>query len=160
MHNSKYIFAFFVFSLFAFPIIAQEKGKQLTLDLVKSRHFAFNAESVNPQRGSVRYLSSGYDLVIKGDTVIAFLPFFGRAYSTPINTNEAGIKFTSTDFDYSSEKKKKNRWEIRIKPADTPEIQELFLTIFDNKKAFLRINNVRRESISYNGFIKETSPRR
>ncbi len=139
--------------------MAQEKEKHLTKDLIESKNYVFSAESVNPQRGSVRYLSSGYDLVISRDTVVAFLPFFGRAYSAPISTGEAGIKFISTDFDYTVVKKKKNSWEIRIKPNDTPEVQELFLTIFNNYKASLRINSVRRESISYNGFIKEGKQR-
>ncbi|MGK2863491.1 MAG: DUF4251 domain-containing protein [Chitinophagaceae bacterium] len=159
MNTLKFIFAFFLISLQALPLMAQEREKHLTKDLLESKKYVFSAESVNPQRGSVQYLTSGYDLVIKGDTVVASLPFFGRAYSAPISTDEAGIKFISTEFEYAVVKRKKNRWEIRIKPKDTPEVQELFLTIFNNNKASLRINSVRRESISYNGFIKEGKQR-
>lgn len=134
---------------------AQEKEAASAQQLIESKNFVFKAESVNPPRGRFRQLTSEYDLVVSVDTVIAFLPYFGRAYSAPINPSEGGIKFTSSDFDYTVEKKKKRSWEVFIKPKDVNDAQELYLTIFDNNRATLRVNNVNRESISFNGYIVE-----
>lgn len=134
---------------------AQEKKEIATQQIVESKNYIFKAESVNPARSRVRYLTSDYDLVVTGDTVTAFLPYFGRAYSAPIDPSEGGIKFTSADFGYTVEKKKKRSWEILIRPKDALDVQELYLTIFDNNKASLRVNSVNRESISFNGYIVE-----
>ena len=155
----KYIITTTVLVLLATIMQAQEKEEPSTQQIVESKNYIFKAESANPSRGRTRHLTSEYDLVVTSDTVIAFLPYFGRAYSAPINSSEGGIKFTSTDFEYVLEKKKKRRWEILITPKDAREIQALYLTIFDNNKASLRVNSVNRESISFNGYIVEGKQR-
>ena len=136
-------------------IQAQNKDEKNIQKMLESKNFVFKAESANPARGRNRYLTSDYDLVVARDTVISFLPYFGRAYSAPVNPAEGGIKFTSSDFDYTLTKGKKESWEITIKPKDAPDIQDLYLTVFDNGKASLRVNSISRESISFNGYIKE-----
>src|SRR5688500_12451752 len=147
----KYIISACLLLSLAIIVQAQEKREPTTQEMVESKNYIFKAESVNPPRGRVRYLTSEYDLVVTSDTVIAFLPYFGRAYSAPINPSEGGIKFTSSDFDYTVEKKKRRSWQIMIKPRDANDIQALYLTVFDNNKTTLRINSVNRESISFNG---------
>ena len=136
-------------------IQAQEKNEPTTQQIVESKNYIFKAESVSPPRGRLRHLTSEYDLVVTSDTVIAYLPYFGRAYSAPINPSEGGIKFTSANFEYTADKKKTRSWEILIRPKDAPDIQALYLTIFDNNKASLRVNSLNRESISFNGYIVE-----
>src|SRR4051812_21227117 len=71
--------------------------------LLESKDFLFTAQSVNPMRGGTRNLTSEYDLKVQPDTITAYLPFFGRAYTAPIDPNEGGIKFTSTKFSYSAQ---------------------------------------------------------
>ncbi|MGZ8522858.1 MAG: DUF4251 domain-containing protein [Chitinophagaceae bacterium] len=141
--------------LAATVVQAQEIKEPTTQQIVESKNYIFKAESVNPARSRVRYLTSDYDLLITSDSVIAFLPYFGRAYSAPIDPSEGGIKFTSAEFEYTVEKKKKRSWEILIRPKDASDVQELYLTVFDNNKASLRVNSVNRESISFNGYIIE-----
>lgn len=151
----KYIITISLLLLSVAMVQAQEKNEPTTQQIVESKNYIFKAESVNPQRGRFRQLTSDYDLVVTNDTVIAYLPYFGRAYSAPINPSEGGIKFTSSDFEYTVEKKKKRSWEILIRPKDARDIQTLYLTIFNNNKASLRVNSVNRESISFDGYIIE-----
>ena len=54
--------------------------------------------------------------------------------------------------------KKKNRWEIVIKPKDVSDVRELYLTIFNNGRASLGVNSSNRESISFNGIVREGNP--
>ena len=150
-----FIFIFLLLSTFAVAN-AQEKNETSAQQLIESKNFVFKAESVNPTRGRFRQLTSEYDLVVAVDTVVAFLPYFGRAYSAPISPSEGGIKFTSSDFEYAVkkvDKKKKSSWEVFIRPKNAHDVQELYLTIFDNSRATLRVNSVNRESISFNGYI-------
>jgi hypothetical protein len=137
---------------FSFEAGAQEKDPAKVRAMVESKNFVFKADYVNPQTGRSRNLTSEYDLTIKPGEVISYLPYFGRAYSAPINS-EGGIKFTSTDFDYKLLKQKEHSWEISIKPKDARDIQEMFLTIFDNGTGSLTVNSLNRQTISFRGYI-------
>ena len=133
----------------------QDKSETSAKALIESKSFVFKAESVSPPRGRFTHLTSNYDLIVAGDSVTAFLPYFGRAFSAPITPSEGGIKFTSVNNEYETAKRKKDGWEIVIRPKDGNDVQALYLTVFDNKRASLRVNSVNRESISFNGYIRE-----
>jgi len=122
---------------------------------VQSKNFIFKAESVTPQRGSTRHLTPEYEIVIKPDTIISYLPYFGRSYSAPIDPSEGGIKFTSSDFEYTIGKKKKKSWEITIKLKDVSDVQNMYFSIFENGSATVRVVSNKRESISFNGTVQE-----
>ncbi len=76
--------------------------------MVDDVNFVFKANYANPQGGGSRALTSDYDVKVVKDSVIVYLPYFGRAYVTPPpGTTEGGIKFTSTNFKYDSKAGKK-----------------------------------------------------
>ncbi len=132
---------------------AQESDPAAVQKMVESKNFVFKAQSVLPQRGGMRQLTSDYDLKLLGDSVVSFLPFFGRAFVAPMGPDENGIKFTSTDFAYTT-KKKKQGWEISILPKDTRDVRQLFLSVSGNGYARLQVISNNREGISYNGYIE------
>ena len=66
--------------------------------LVENVSYVFKANFVNPQRGGGHQLTSDYDLTVSKDTINAFLPYFGRAYTAPVDPTEGGIKFKTTNF--------------------------------------------------------------
>ncbi len=121
--------------------------------MVDARAYIFMAEFANPMSGGNRSLTSGYDLTVGKDTLIAYLPFFGRAYVAPIDPTEGGIKFTSTKFEYIAKPLKKGGWEITFKPKDTKDVRQMFLTISENGYATLYITNNDRDAISFQGYI-------
>jgi hypothetical protein len=122
-------------------------------------NFVFKANYANPQGGGGRQLTSDYDLKVVKDSVIAFLPFFGRAYVAPTpGTTEGGIKFTSTNFKYDAKQRKKGGWEIVIKPKDNDitnwrDVQQLILYISANGYASLQVLSSNRSPISFDGEI-------
>ena len=120
--------------------------------LVDARTFNFIAENVSPFRGRTRYLTSDYGLRVSKDSLISYLPFFGRATQAPMNPSESGIQFTSTDFSYKVEDKK-NRKEVTIIPHDRRDIQQIFFVIFDNGTASLNVVSTFRDPISFNGHL-------
>lgn len=134
-------------------VSAQDLDAATVKNLVEGKNFVFKAQFMNPQAGRSINLTSDYDVAVSSSKVISYLPYFGRAYSVPINS-EGGIKFTSTEFDYTTTQKK-NKWEVRIKPRDVSEVQDLYLTIFENGRASLRVNNTNRQNISFDGYIVE-----
>ncbi|HJW18196.1 MAG TPA: DUF4251 domain-containing protein [Flavisolibacter sp.] len=135
------------------PSFAQEP-KEATLEkAIQSRHFIFKAQSAYPMRGGMRQLTSEYDLKVNGDTLTAYLPYFGRAYVAPIDPTRGGIQFTDVQSDYTLKAKKKSS-EITIVPKNAPEARQLFLTISANGNATLQVTSNNRDPISFHGYVE------
>ncbi|TKC07723.1 DUF4251 domain-containing protein [Pedobacter frigoris] len=158
--------------------VSAQTDKETTTRLVNAKTLKFNATSAQPLAvadlnavlskmpgglgggGSIQLSGSSYDLKISKDSVEAYLPYFGRAYTANLNPNDSGIKFKSKNFTYKSEQKKKGNWVITIKPKDTKDAQELMLTIGTNGYAFLSVNSNNRQSISYMGYISDPADKK
>lgn len=154
MKTLKIFTSIFVASAFIAlsPVKAQQKDSTKIQKKIEAKNYRFIAQSATPQRGGYRNLTSSYDLTVKEKSIVAYLPFYGRAYTAPINSTDGGIKFTSKDFEYTS-KQIKNGWEISIKPKDADGVSQLFLTVFDNGSASLQVQNINRDAISFDGYI-------
>lgn len=121
---------------------------------VDGQNYTFTANYVLPQRGGGKQLTETYyDLKVSKDSIIAFLPYFGRAYFDVPYNGDMGMKFTSTKFNYVAKAKKKG-WEITIKPTDVKNIDGLMLYVSPDGYASLSITSVNRDFISYNGYLK------
>jgi len=128
--------------------------------MVDEKNFVFKADFANPQGGGRRSLNSDYDMVVAKDSIIAFLPYFGRAYIAPTNPTEGGITFTSTKFDYHTTRNKNGSWDILIKPkegngTDWRDVQALRLSITTSGYASLYVTSTNRSYISFDGHVEE-----
>jgi len=133
---------------------AQELNKDEVAKLVASKEFTFKATSMLPSGAGVKQLTSDYDVRLLGDSVVSYLPYFGRSY-TPVVHGEEGINFTSSEFEYKAKPKKKSGWQISVKPKDTKEVRELIFDISDNGYSHLQVISNTKQTISYNGYIIE-----
>jgi hypothetical protein len=131
---------------------AQENSKDYK-GMIETRNYVFHAQSVTPLGGRFRQLTSEYDLRVQNDSVVAFLPYFGRAFSAPIDPTRGGIQFTSTSFEYTETARKKGGWIIQIQPKDVQDIRQLTLSVSEGGNATLQVNSNSRQSISFNGYI-------
>jgi hypothetical protein len=145
---------FNILSVLLLSVTAVKAQDKNVASLIESKNFVFVAETANPLSGQFRQLTSEYDLRVLGDSIVAFLPYFGRAFSAPIDPNQGGIQFTSTDFEYSQQTRKKGGWNINIKPKDTRDVRQMNLFIRQNGNASLQVTSNNRQSISYNGRIE------
>lgn len=130
---------------------AKEAAMKKTLE---SKNFTFNAQSASPMRGGNINLTAEYDVRISGDSVISYLPYFGRAFVAPMNPNENGMQFTSTKFTYASTVKKSG-YEIVIKPTDTKDVKQMVLNVSNNGYGTLSVTNLNRDPISFYGYVEE-----
>lgn len=129
--------------------------------LVQSRNYVFEAQSVFPMRGRTRQITGeGYDLTVSRDTVNSYLPYFGRAYSAPLDPSKGGIQFISKDFEYTEKPGKRGGWDITIQPKDVREVQQLFLSVSEDGYASLQVTSTNRQPISFNGVITEKRTRK
>jgi Domain of unknown function (DUF4251) len=124
------------------------------MQALTNQEYQFIASFVQPSGGRQRSITGTYTLKVSKATVVADLPYFGRAYTVTIGSTEGGVKFQSKDFQYSSAAGRRGAQEIRIKPNDISDTQELFLTVYDNGSANLRVNSINRAPIAYTGEIR------
>jgi hypothetical protein len=121
--------------------------------LINNRNFVFKARTASPVGGSITTLTTDYDLRVNNDTVRAFLPYFGRAFTAPINPTNGGINFTSTNSVFQVKAGKKGRVEIVITPQDQPDVRQLLLNVNEDGYASLQVTSNTRQTISFNGVV-------
>ncbi len=143
-----------VIILVAFNVTAQKLTTTQVQQLVNSKLYTFEAQTINTQTGGARHLNTEYFLKISGDTLISSLPYFGRAYSAPINAEDAGYDFTTTQFDYAVSTRKKDRYLVSIKTKNRIANTDFELAIYYNGNAYLNVINTDRQPISFTGYIK------
>ncbi len=160
---------FLAISLLApFMLSAQVKTEDLRA-LLASKQFVFKANTAipfadadlyqalrmlgNPGGGTIPLNTSVYDLQIKSDSVLAYLPYFGRAFMGLAEREDLSIKINSKKFLYELEKRKKRGWRIKIITQDLNRNFTLFLEIGESGYATLSIRDQYRQPISFYGYI-------
>ena len=108
-----------------------------------------------PMSGPTRQLNYDYDLKVSKDTINAYLPYFGRAYTAPMDPTQGGIQFISKDFEYTVTPGKKQGWDIVIKPKDVQDVQLMNLSVSSEGYATLQVTSTSKQPISFNGVIME-----
>lgn len=131
----------------------QQKFDRIS-ERIESGYFTFIPRTARPTSGKSINLTSIYSLEVANDSIISFLPYFGRAYSPIIDPSEGGIKFTSTNFEYKKVEKK-NSWYITIRPKDQRRSLDLYLNVYSNGTADLRVQEFNRQPISFYGEIDD-----
>jgi hypothetical protein len=126
--------------------------------LVESQQYDFKATSVTPMSGRTRQLNSDYDLKVTKEAIVSYLPYFGRAYTAPMDPSQGGIQFTSTEFDYTVLNGKKGGWDVQIKPKDYRDVQQITLSISEDGYGTLQVTSTQRQPISFYGNISEIRP--
>jgi uncharacterized membrane protein YciS (DUF1049 family) len=111
--------------------------------------------------GSVNLNGSNYDLSVTKDSLVAYLPYFGRSYTPKIgNPNDSGIKFKSKDFDYKTTARKKGGWMINMNPKDVGNNYRITLLVTETGYGTLTVNSNNEQTITFNGYIAETKPKK
>jgi hypothetical protein len=132
----------------------QQKKQDEIKQKVESQHYAFIAQTAIPMGMRIRQLSTDYEFKVGKDTLEAYLPYYGRAYSATIGTSDGGINFKTTDFTYKSTPTKKGGWNITITPKNAGDTRQVTLNITSTGYASLQVNSNNKQSISFNGYIQ------
>ena len=152
---------FIVQSLFVctFTFIAQTVNSQagtdsVLLKMVNGKRIWFVPQSTNSSTANLSNLAPEYKFKITPDSVVAYLPYFGKSY-TPQHgrSDDEMIQFTSTDFKFDAVAKKKGRYDITVLPKESKGIR-FFLTIFSDGQADMEVTNPRKETVLFRGYVK------
>ena len=113
MKTIRIIFSLLLITAMSMPTLSaqtkkekKELKKQAVEKLVTSGKYKINVNRALPARGRSVTLTSPYSVEIRNDSVISYLPYYGRAYSIPYGGGE-GLNFKAPLTDYKLEWDKK-----------------------------------------------------
>ena len=150
----RFLFVIFLIAACAAGATAQKLTAAEVKDFVNNKTYSFEAETARPTAGGQKHLTPGYSLKLNGDSLNAYLPYFGKSYTAPMNPADVGINVATTVFDYKISEGEKNSYEILMKPKDKVYNAEFDLTVYDNGTAYLQVTQPDRQPISFTGYIK------
>ncbi len=118
------------------------------------RHYQIDVRMMHPMRGKSKMLSYGYSVEVKGDTLVSYLPYFGRAYNVPYGGGKA-LNFTAPIRGYREGRLKKGLTRIEIATQNEEDQYLYTLDIFDNGRATIDVVARERENIRFDGEMKQ-----
>lgn len=130
----------------------EEKAKlaQVVNKALDERHYTIDIRTMTPNRGATKNVSSSWSLEVKGDTLISYLPYVGRAYNVPYGGGK-GLNFTAPIKKYQESKGKKDNRFINIEVDNENDTYNYSIEVFDNGRADIDVQPREREFISYSG---------
>lgn len=150
-----------------------QTNKETTIKIVADKNYTFVANTAMPMSnndinkvlammpgsqggGSINLTGSQYDVKVTKDSIVAYLPYFGRSFSAPMDPTQGGIKFTSKDFTYTESKNKKGSYTIQINTKDVKRENYRFtINISTNGYASLTASSMNKQPIIFNGYLDE-----
>ncbi|MEO1010973.1 MAG: DUF4251 domain-containing protein [Bacteroidota bacterium] len=108
--------------------------------------------------GQISLIGNPNYLRVKGDSVSAFLPYYGeRQMGGGYNTNQgASIKFDGIPRDFKiTKRKRKKGYTATFDISDNTESYKVTLSLFPNLRGNIIVNSSQRFVIRYSGSIRE-----
>ncbi len=115
-----------------------------------NRHYTIDIRTMSPLRGPMKTVNSDWSLEVKGDTLISYLPYIGRAFSVPYGGG-MGLNFTAPISDYQERPGSKNARQITIQVSNNEDTYTYIIEVFDNGNSSIDVQARNREGISYSG---------
>ncbi|WP_447640762.1 MULTISPECIES: DUF4251 domain-containing protein [Chitinophagaceae] len=125
----------------------------------QNKNFAFHATNAQPMSGRNINLTSDYTLEMRNDSIIAWLPYFGRSFVAPTNPMDGGIKFATNNYTVKDEKFEKKMYKMTITPKGLPafentkDVQQMWLSVGIDGYGTLQIQSLNQTPISYYGYL-------
>jgi len=156
-HFKSMLLAVVLMALTAACATKEERAAQLAERVrqvetaLHEQHYKIDIQTMTPRRGGSRQVSYGFSLEVKGDTLVSYLPYFGRAYSVPYAGTGKGLNFTERIREYAVERARKGQTLIRLRVQNEEDNYLFTLRVYDSGEAEIDLQPRERESIRYSG---------
>lgn len=128
--------------------------KMLVANRVKQQindmHFRINVDMMHPTGYPARHVTSTYYLEVKGDTIISYLPYMGRAYNVPYGGGKA-LNFEGKLLGSDVRQERADRYLLTLEVDNEEDILRYIIDTFDNGSSTIYVYARERESISFTG---------
>lgn len=133
----------------------REQKRQAVEQLIKSGTYKIDVNRAIPARGRSVSLTSPYSVEVRNDSVLSYLPYFGRAYNIPYGGGQ-GLNFKAPLTDYRLEWDKKGTARIKFSARSPEDKYEFTISVYNNGSSSIFVNMQNRQSISFNGELNLT----
>lgn len=117
------------------------------------RNYKISVDRMYPMKGSSKNVSYGYSVEVRNDSLISYLPYFGRAYSVPYGGGK-GLNFSERIGSYEEALLKNGKHHIEIGVTNEEDTYLYTIDVFDNGNSTIAVQSRQREPISYAGRIE------
>lgn len=131
----------------------KEQKKEAVKKLIVSENYKIDVRTALPMRGRSIPLTSSYLLEIRNDSVISYLPYYGRAYSIPYGGGD-GLNFKAPLKEYTMKLDKKGNAEIQFSARSPEDKFDFRAKVYSNGSATIDVNMTNRQSISFQGELE------
>ena len=114
------------------------------------RHYTINIRTMSPMRGPTRTVTNPWTVEVKGDTLVSYLPYIGRAYNVPYGGGK-GLNFSAPIADYQETVGAKNIRHIRLTVNNDEDSYLYTFAVYDNGNTSIDIQSKERDAISFSG---------
>lgn len=152
------VFPLLVMVMFIGCKISEEKAAQMAelsaslTNALNNRDYKIAIDRMYPIRGSSRHVNYGYSVEVRNDTLISYLPYFGRAYNVPYGGGK-GLNFTAPISSYQEFMKRNGQRHIEIGVTNDEDTYFYTIEVFNNGSSSIDVQARQRERISYSGDI-------
>ena len=128
----------------------KEQKKEAVKELIVSENYKIDVNTAMPMRGRSIPLTSLYSLEIRNDSVISYLPYYGRAYSIPYGGGN-GLNFKAPLKEYNMKLDKKGNSVITFTARNPEDKFDFRVKVYSNGSTSIDVNTQNRQSISFQG---------
>ena len=121
-------------------------------EALANRHFTINVTSAHPLGRPTIMLSTLYSLEVRGDTLVSYLPYYGRAYNIPYGGGK-GLNFTGIIDEYEDVVVKPGEHRIRIGLTNEEDTYIYTITAFESGSSTISVWMRQRTEISFTGTV-------
>ena len=126
-------------------LVAQRVRQQ-----INDMRFRIFVDMMHPTGYPARHLTSTYSLEVKGDTIISYLPYMGRAYNVPYGGGKA-LNFEAKIANSEVSKTRDDRYMIVLDVINDEDTYRYMIDTFDDGNSTIHVYARERESISFSG---------
>ena len=137
---------------FACTSTSNAVSNAVNAEKIRDRQFQFQAQSAMPTGGKLISVTPDFDVRLQGDSLISYLPYYGKTYAAAGMRTESPLNFSTNQFSYEVMPSKIG-WDITIKPTDKREIESYLFKISTTGSATLFVTLSNSQPISFNGRI-------
>ena len=131
----------------------KERKQVAVLGAIATKQWHVDISSMNTMRYGSRTVTSDFFLELRGDTLRSYLPYLGNAYTSTL-ASSVGLNFEEPVLSYKESKPTSNKFtQIDIDVRTREDSYRYAIEIYDNGQAYIRVQSVNRDPISYDGTI-------
>ncbi|MGL4332417.1 MAG: DUF4251 domain-containing protein [Bacteroidales bacterium] len=118
---------------------------------LSSGNYTIRMSSATPSGGRFINLNDNYTISVRNDSVISYLPYYGRSYRAPMSPDESGIKLNDPIKDYTLTTSRKGMFLVKIQVNNQYDTYTINMDISPTGNASVRVNSNNKTPISFYG---------